>query len=59
MQLWITLVEAIFQKRGQVRQEQMDTWLTNTTPEQMWRDRLKYQHEQAKIQEGRNRFSRP
>ena len=60
MQLWITLVEAIFRKRGQARQEQIDMWLTNTTTERMWRDRLKSQPDQAnKTQEGRTRFSPP
>ena len=60
MQLWITLVEAIFRKRGQARQEQIDMWLTNTTPEKNWRDRLKSQSDNTShLQEGRTRISRP
>ena len=57
MQLWITVVETIFRRRGQARQEQMDKWLTNTTPERTWRDRLKNQHEQAHNLEGLVRIS--
>ena len=33
MTLWIKLVEAIFRKRGQVHQVQIDDWLTWSTPE--------------------------
>ena len=38
--LWITIVEAIFRKRGQARQETIDTWLTGTTPPQ-WKEKYK------------------
>ena len=41
MALWIQLVEAIFKRRGQARQELMDSWRTGSTPTQSWRDRLK------------------
>ena len=41
MTLWMKLVESIFKKRRQARQEKMDTWLTQTTPRKMWKDKLK------------------
>ena len=41
MTIWITLVETIFRRRGQARQELMDTWLTETTPVRSWREKLK------------------
>ena len=42
MSLWITMVETIFRKQGQARQTQIDTWLTNTTPERgSWKDKYK------------------
>ena len=34
-------MEAIFRKRGIVIQEQLDTWLTETTPEWNWKDKFK------------------
>ena len=58
IQLWITLVETNFRKRGQATQVKMDTWLTQTTPERMWRNRLKSQPKEASNHlEGRNRIS--
>ena len=41
MALWIRHVEEIFKKRGQSRQERVDTWLAVSTPERNWRDRWK------------------
>ena len=40
--IWIKLIEVIFKRRGQARQEKMDTWLTQTTPEKNWKDRHKH-----------------
>lgn len=59
MMLWITLSESIFKKRGQARQERMNTWLTETTPEKMWKDRLKADDSASNLMEGRKRTSRP
>ena len=44
MALWIKLVGAIFKRRGMARQERLDTWLTNSTPERNWKDRNKEQY---------------
>ena len=41
MALWIQLVEAIFKRRRQARQEGLDIWLTGTTPVKSWKDRWK------------------
>ena len=41
MKLQVKLVEAIFKQRGQARQEQIDTWLTQTTSTRNWRDMYK------------------
>ena len=41
MSLWITIVEAIFRKRGRARQTKINTWLTDTTPPRNWRDKYK------------------
>ena len=32
MTLWVTMLEAIFRKKGQAWQIKIDTWLTGTTP---------------------------
>ena len=57
MTLWITLTESMFKKRGQARQERMDTWLTEITPEKMWKDRLKADENASNLMEGRKRIS--
>lgn len=41
IQLWITMVEAIFKKRGEATQMQIDTWLTNSTLRRNWKDKYK------------------
>ena len=41
MELWINIVEIIFRRRGEARQEKLDTWLTNRTPEKNWKDKYK------------------
>ena len=41
MTLWIQIVEAIFRKRGQARQEKIDSWLTGSTPSRNWKDKYK------------------
>ena len=41
MQLWITMVEAIYKKRGEAKQLQIDTWLTSSTPGRNWKDKYK------------------
>ena len=45
MALWIKMVEAIFKKRGQARQEIVDSWLTNSTPRRNWKVRHKEDEE--------------
>ena len=55
MTLWITLIESIFKKRGQARQERMDISLTESTPEKMWKDRLKADDNASNLMEGRKR----
>ena len=42
MELWINIVEIIFKRRGETRQEKLDSWLTNSTPEKSWKDKYKY-----------------
>lgn len=37
----MTIVKVIFQTRGEARQETVDTWLTNITPQRNWRDKYK------------------
>ena len=41
MALWIKIVEAIFRRRGQARQELIDSWLTTSTPVKNWKDKYK------------------
>ena len=41
MSLWITIVEAIFRKRGRAQQTKVNTWLTDTSPQRNWRDKYK------------------
>ena len=50
MMLWINLVEAIFCRRGQAHQVQIDVWLTGTTPEMSWKDR--YKNEDSQVDKG-------
>ena len=54
---WITLVETIFRRRGQARQELMDTWLTETTPVRSWREKLKDAHLENSSQGGEEGIS--
>ena len=41
MELWIKLVEITFRKQGMARQEKLYDWLSETTAERSWRERLK------------------
>ena len=56
MTLWIELVEAIFRKRGQAHQTNIDDWLTGTTPEKNWKD--KYKSDNNLTDTGRRRARR-
>ena len=41
MSIWITQTEFIFKQQKEKHQTGIDTWLTHTTPEKSWRERLK------------------
>ena len=41
MERWITLIEAIFKKRGIARQTKLNTWLTERIPSKDWKSKYK------------------